>query len=182
MTLANKLIQLRTKHNWTQANAAKTIDIQQSYLSKLENGHYVPSQDVIIKLCKAYKVKADELLPKSQKQFSILPSFFVILAFSLIISGYFSLFFPSNYYTYKSTPVTKIDSSINQPNFHLTDQYLGEHYLQEVSGNKYKFSLVAQRNISRKENRWLISLGSIILLLSITVITLQKKRININLT
>ncbi|MDQ2077737.1 helix-turn-helix domain-containing protein [Marinimicrobium sp. ABcell2] len=41
MTLGERLRQLRTEKSWTQPQAAETIGIEQSYLSKLENDNVV---------------------------------------------------------------------------------------------------------------------------------------------
>ncbi len=51
--LGMELKRLRANKKWTQAYAAREIGIQQSYLSKLENGQFIPSTEVIekLKLC-----------------------------------------------------------------------------------------------------------------------------------
>ncbi len=40
--LGMELKRLRANKKWTQAYAAREIGIQQSYLSKLENGQFIP--------------------------------------------------------------------------------------------------------------------------------------------
>ena len=55
--IANLLLQLRKQKGWTQAFAAREIGIQQSYLSKLENGKFLPSQEVYEKIAVAYDVE-----------------------------------------------------------------------------------------------------------------------------
>lgn len=169
MELADKLLQLRKAKGWTQANAANIIDIQQSYLSKLENGHYVPSLEVVDKLCIAYQIKNSELLSLPNKQLKIYSFVSILLITSIVLltSGYLSLFFPQTYYTYKATPVQSVQSREVMLNFHLTDEYQGEMFLQNISGLEYKFELIAQREISRKENRWLIALGIVFFIISL---------------
>jgi len=169
MELATKLVQLRKAKGWTQANAANIIDIQQSYLSKLENGHYVPSSEVVDKLCFAYQIKSSELLPEPNKNQKIhyIVSVLVTISIVLVVSGYLSLFFPQTYYTYKATPVQIVQSEDVMLNFHLTDEYQGEMFLQNISGVEYKFELLAQRKVSRKENRWLIALGILFFVVSV---------------
>jgi transcriptional regulator with XRE-family HTH domain len=177
MELADKLLQLRKTKGWTQANAAKIIDIQQSYLSKLENGHYVPSTEVVTKLCVAYHINADELLPSPKKQGRAvtLASCLLFIAFGLLLAGYLSLFFPQTYYTYKTTPMQPLKPEQLSLNFHLTDQYLGEQYLRKISAIEYKFELIAQREVSRKENRWLIALGYLLMVFSLGYLLLVLK-------
>lgn len=41
---------LREKAGWTQPEAAEKIEIEQSYLSKLETGKCFPSEDIFSKL------------------------------------------------------------------------------------------------------------------------------------
>ena len=55
MSLGIELKQLRANKKWTQAFAAREIGIQQSYLSKLENGQFIPSAELIEKLEFCYK-------------------------------------------------------------------------------------------------------------------------------
>lgn len=61
MILTEKLKALRKSKGWTQAQAADAIAIQQSYLSKLENGLFEPSEEVIAKIALAYKISTREL-------------------------------------------------------------------------------------------------------------------------
>ncbi len=169
MNLSEKLVQLRKRQNWTQANAAKIIDIQQSYLSKLENGHHLPSHDVIGKLCKAYDIQERELLLGETRVFKreLIASILIIISILLILTGYFSIFFPQTYYTYKISSIPKESQMLPIPNIHLTDQYLGEQYIKIIANNDYTYKLVAQREIYRIENRRLIAAGIAILLLTV---------------
>ena len=54
MKLGDKLRRLREARGWTQPEAAEAIGIEQSYLSKLENDHSVPSVDVFRRITDAY--------------------------------------------------------------------------------------------------------------------------------
>ncbi len=54
MKFGEYLREQRTKKNWTQPDAAEQCGIEQSYLSKLENGKAIPSEEVFEKLRKAY--------------------------------------------------------------------------------------------------------------------------------
>jgi len=178
MELADKLLQLRKSQGWTQANAAKIIDIQQSYLSKLENGHYTPSADVIVKLCIAYKIKSEELLPSPDKSIksNLITSVLAIFALALILSGYFTLFFSQSYYTYKITPMEQVANASFPLKAQVTDQYLGDMYVKKISDNNYKFELISQREISRKENRWMMAIGLLVLVATIGYLYISQLR------
>jgi len=52
---------LRTDLNWTQPEAAAKIGIEQSYLSKLETGKSIPSDEIFIKLQEAYQFDVNEM-------------------------------------------------------------------------------------------------------------------------
>lgn len=52
----------RENAGWTQPEAAAKIDIEQSYLSKLETGKSYPSEDVFNKLSDAYNLNINEMI------------------------------------------------------------------------------------------------------------------------
>lgn len=177
MNLSVKLVRLRKERGWTQAHAAQQIDIQQSYLSKLENGHFVPSEDVISKLCNAYDVKQavlTEAKPRGNANLTLRVSFLLTLAFFFILAGQFSLFFSQTFYNYKTQLVDVNQKAPFVLNFHLTDEYLGENYLENIEGNEYKFELVAKRDIPRKENGWLTAIGLLIMLSTVSYLLLRR--------
>ncbi len=184
MELADKLLLLRKDKGWTQAVAAKNIAIQQSYLSKLENGHYQPSSDVIEKLCLAYMIKEGDLISQPRRQNPAArylissAALAAVLALVIAINGYFALIFPQTYYTYKTQAITAGTESELTLNYHLTDTYQGDKYIEEFSSVKYEYSLVATREVSRKENRWLMSIGSLVFIssLSLCAYLLVRKR------
>lgn len=51
----------RNELGWTQPEAATRVEIEQSYLSKLENGHSIPSDDVFARLCRVYEIEIPQL-------------------------------------------------------------------------------------------------------------------------
>lgn len=51
----------RIASGWTQPEAASKIGIEQSYLSKLENGRSIPSSEVYAKICRAYAIDAQDI-------------------------------------------------------------------------------------------------------------------------
>ncbi|MBU2894933.1 helix-turn-helix transcriptional regulator [Colwellia sp. D2M02] len=175
MKLADKLILLRKEKGWTQAIAAKNIAIQQSYLSKLENGHYQPSNDVIEKLCLAYDVPINSLINQLKAKPALmrylLPSAIVsaTLGVMLLLNGYFALIFPQAYYTYKAQVVSASEKSLVTLNYHLTDNYQGDKYIEEFAGVKYEYTLLSTREIKRAENRWLMSIGSLLLIIAFSL-------------
>jgi len=172
MELADKILQLRKDKGWTQAIAAKHIAIQQSYLSKLESGQYQPSAEVIDKLCDAYQIPTNMLCTESKKQTSIKLGIYSLglISLMLILSGYFALIFPQTYYTYKTVPLHTTTEKMQTSYYHVTDEYIGDNYVQMINGLQYEYSLITARDISRKENRWLITIGFIILLSSLTLL------------
>ncbi|KGJ93497.1 helix-turn-helix domain-containing protein [Thalassotalea sp. ND16A] len=171
MELPDKLVQLRKEWGWTQAIAAKKIAIQQSYLSKLESGQYQPSEEVINKICSAYKIKSEDLLSRSKKNRNVHYAVIIsaIIGLLFLLSGYLSLFFPQTYYTYKAKNIEnqKFQGQVNI-NYHVTDHYQGEKYIQSFENRNYEYSLVAQRDISRAENRWFIAFGCLFIFLPIS--------------
>lgn len=52
---------LREKFGWTQPEAAKRIEIEQSYLSKLETGKCFPSEDIFSRLSNVYRIDAQQM-------------------------------------------------------------------------------------------------------------------------
>ncbi|NVJ71510.1 MAG: helix-turn-helix transcriptional regulator [Alphaproteobacteria bacterium] len=51
----------RERLNWTQPEAAKEIGVEQSYLSKLENGRNYPAEDIFDAILKAYEIDLSTL-------------------------------------------------------------------------------------------------------------------------
>ena len=89
-----------------------------------------------------------------------LPAVFLpLLGIFLIISGSNALLFSSTYYTYKTALLSPIDESELYLNYHLSDTYRGEKFISEESGAKYRFELVASREIESKENKLQTILG-----------------------
>lgn len=64
MKFGDYLRQCREKMKWTQPEAAAKIEIEQSYLSKLETGKSHPSEEIFNKLADVYQFNIDELYEK----------------------------------------------------------------------------------------------------------------------
>lgn len=62
MSFSENLRTLRIARGLTQPALAEKAGIEQSYLSKLENGRSKPSEDVLTRLAQALEVKAEALL------------------------------------------------------------------------------------------------------------------------
>jgi len=177
MDLGHKLIKLRKKKTWTQAYAANVIDIQQSYLSKLENGRHLPSPEVLDKLCIAYDISLNKLLSTELKKTNnfIFLSLLCAASFSIILIGYFALLYPQTYYTYKISPVKPLSKQESYLKIHLTDQYLGEYYIKGIANNEYTYELVAEKEIFRQENRLIVAIGVVLTLLSLVFFIVVTK-------
>ena len=71
MTFGERIRELRTARNLTQRELADKIDINFTYLSKIENNRLdrdqFPSEDTIKKLAQALEASEDELLLLAQK-------------------------------------------------------------------------------------------------------------------
>ena len=61
MTFGEYIKQKREAMGWTQPEAAARAGIEQSYLSKLETGKSVPSEEIFSKLTALYEIDADDM-------------------------------------------------------------------------------------------------------------------------
>jgi len=61
MKFGDYIRQKREANGWTQPEAAAKIDIEQSYLSKLETGKSYPSEDIFNRLLQAYDIDTGDL-------------------------------------------------------------------------------------------------------------------------
>lgn len=62
MKLGERIRQLRAEQNLTQPELAEKAGIEQSYLSKLENGKGVPSFDIINRIAESFEMTGMELV------------------------------------------------------------------------------------------------------------------------
>lgn len=62
MTFGDYLKHLRGDRGWTQPQAAARAGIEQSYLSKLENGKSIPSGETYQRLVEAYGISAPDMI------------------------------------------------------------------------------------------------------------------------
>lgn len=69
MDFGEKIKSLRQERSWTQPQLAQEMGVEQSYLSKLENGKSIPSPDTFSLLMRVFEQRADELLADVNSQF-----------------------------------------------------------------------------------------------------------------
>lgn len=62
MTLAEKILKLRTARNLSQGDLAEALEVSRQSVSKWETGQSVPDLDKIIKLADLFGVSVDELV------------------------------------------------------------------------------------------------------------------------
>lgn len=60
--MSRKIKTLRKRHGLSQEELASQVEINPTHLSRLENGRYQPSVEVLRKLAEALKVSVDYLL------------------------------------------------------------------------------------------------------------------------
>lgn len=130
MNLGDKLRQLRNEKNLTQPELAEAMGIEQSYLSKLETGKSLPSNDVFNRLLEVYDLEIADLvdgldqgarnklrqipdvaaylnqqrqqLIGNRKRWLLASAFFVSIGLALVYAGQVHLFFPDTVYQYVS--------------------------------------------------------------------------------
>ncbi|WP_226636484.1 helix-turn-helix domain-containing protein [Novosphingobium profundi] len=62
MKFGDYLKQKRAERGWTQPEAASQVKIEQSYLSKLENGKSIPSGDIYQRLAQVYGINPTDMV------------------------------------------------------------------------------------------------------------------------
>lgn len=60
--LSQKLIELRKQHNYKQSDISNYLNISRSSYSQYENGYYVPSNELLLKLARLYKTDISQLI------------------------------------------------------------------------------------------------------------------------
>ena len=185
MNLGKLLREKRLLREWTQGYAAKEIGIQQSYLSKLENNQFIPSDEVIEKLKQVYDL-SDEELGKRELNVHNVPTLiftkYLVVSFVLgaliIFIGFNSLLFDQTYYTYQTTELNSLTEEQFILSYELTDVYKGEMYQQKFAGKMYSYQLLGVREVPRKENNWIVLFGSLLCFASIISAVGYRKVLN----
>jgi len=60
--LAETLYELRLQNDFSQARLAKVAGVDRKTINRIENGHFSPALDTIVRLSCALRVKPDALL------------------------------------------------------------------------------------------------------------------------
>lgn len=60
--LAEKLYELRQDNNLSQARLAEIAGVDRKTINRIENGHFSPALDTIVRLCAALGVSPSEML------------------------------------------------------------------------------------------------------------------------
>lgn len=60
--LAEKLYELRQDNNLSQARLAEIAGVDRKTINRIENGHFSPALDTIVRLCVALGVNPSEML------------------------------------------------------------------------------------------------------------------------
>lgn len=59
--LANEIKVLRAKHDLTQAELAERVGVTRKTINTIENGHYVPSTVLALKIARVFGVPVEEV-------------------------------------------------------------------------------------------------------------------------
>lgn len=170
MQIGQRLREKRKALGWTQGVAAQKIGIQQSYLSKLENNQFIPSHEVLQQLNQVYELdltlSSGNRVNDHRNRASIVIALITLsIAVVLAVVAQTGLVFSQIYYTYEADPVGDIKQQALL-SYELTDEYRGEIYQTKFAGQVYKYQLVGERKISRKENIWLLLFSAFLCFLS----------------
>ena len=174
MNLGDKLKNLRKEKNWTQPQLAETIGIEQSYLSKLENGKSIPSADVYQLILTTFKIDTEEFLDgidhsiihrhlrqipevanflsnkqtsnhKRQLRWIVSSAFFVTMGITLLLAGKYALLFPNNQYNYFSEGIVLKGES-------------KEIYLKNyVASNNEELQAITKKFNDRRDEEYLLN-------------------------
>ena len=71
MELSQKIKSLRKQARLTQQELAEQLHIHVTHLSKIENGHVVPSIDIVKKLAQVFQVSADYLIDEQADELEV---------------------------------------------------------------------------------------------------------------
>ena len=175
MLLGQQLRDKRNELGWTQGVAAQKIGIQQSYLSKLENNQFIPSESVLAQIKQVYgldvPIRLNANCGKQRNNTSLVVALIVAcFAVALVVVAQSGALYSDTYYTYQAQPIGSVKAQALL-SYELTDEYRGEVYQSKFAGQTYTYQLLGERQIARKENIWLTIIGSILLTLSCSYIT-----------
>ena len=64
--MKNRLKELRTERNWTQADLAQRVNVSRQTINAIETGKFDPSLPVAFRLAKLFNLKIEELFLDDQ--------------------------------------------------------------------------------------------------------------------
>ncbi|MBQ9991162.1 MAG: helix-turn-helix transcriptional regulator [Lachnospiraceae bacterium] len=67
--LCERILTLRTAHNWTQVQLAEKMSVSKQAVSNWENNNILPSIEMLIRLSKVFSVTTDYLLALDDRSF-----------------------------------------------------------------------------------------------------------------
>ncbi|UCG53407.1 MAG: helix-turn-helix transcriptional regulator [Candidatus Latescibacterota bacterium] len=67
-TVRNKLKVYRAMHDWTQEELAYRVSVTRKTINTIENGKFVPSTYLALKLAKVFQVPVEELFQLDSEQ------------------------------------------------------------------------------------------------------------------
>lgn len=178
MQIGQRLRDKRKALGWTQGVAAQKIGIQQSYLSKLENNQFIPSQEVLEQLNQVYELDlildSGNGVDAQRNSTSLIVALLTLcIAVATVIIAQTGLVFSQTYYTYEAKPLGDIKEQVLL-SYELTDEYRGEAYQTKFAGQVYKYQLLGERKISRKENIWLTLISAFLGFLSCSYLVYRR--------
>lgn len=194
LSFGEKIRALRAQANWTQPELANKLKIEQSYLSKIENDHHRPSEELLYRLAELFKLSPTELLrgidteiirtdfrhiPKiieelqaidtaktrHTRQWLISCLCLIFLGMLLVITGYFNVIAPEKVYNY-SYDTLYITNNPDFDNF-FTYDYLGPSTFKIVNNKKKSYRL--EENSIKEIPRWINQFFIFIGLLSLSI-------------
>ena len=178
MNFGEKLRQLRKQKEWTQPHLAEAIGIEQSYLSKLENGKSIPSADVFQLIQKVFEIEIEDLLQdldqgvvhrqlrqipevanflstkqavssQAQTRWLITSALALVSGIVLMVSSYFALLFPDTQYNYLSKGIVLSGES----------KEIFSHYQQRHYKTGEEFRAANQKMTERLNEKYLLLSG-----------------------
>lgn len=66
--IGNQIKKYRKINGWTQTQLADKLKIKKAAVSKYENGHRVPKDDILFELAHLFNIKLDDLFPPRDTQ------------------------------------------------------------------------------------------------------------------
>ena len=67
--LGERILKLRTAHNWTQVQLAQKLNVSKQAVSNWENDNILPSIEMLIRLSKIFSTTTDYLLSLDQRNY-----------------------------------------------------------------------------------------------------------------